>query len=372
MAILERPEPRASAAADPDPAALTPTTATGADAHDRPPAASGARAAAEGPGPGGPSDVSGHGLDARDGVDACADERRTAQERCALADRLREASSAAADRLRETQLAFDAHEDRANRAAAEADPRAIRAAKELALTTFRAADSGATSREAVELAARDWLLEIDRINRAARESAAIAAREHEAAAALVAVHERLSLEADVARINAEAAAEACLHAREALAACEEAATHRGPGEPGVGTGGEDEAGESPVEDVGRVILVGGPELEPGELTLDEDAPKRVFGDHEPAILKLLHGDRDAMTRIVADLAGDDPAERRRWQLGVAGLVEAIVARAIEASALEFPFDHPFWGAVQPGPVPGHRHRPGLVRVSLRRSGRLPG
>ncbi len=342
VAVLERPEPAASGAVDPDLAAV-PATGLGAGGPDRPPTASGAGDADRGADPDGPNDTSGHGLDARNGVDACADERRTAQERCALADRLREASDVAAGRLRETQLAFDAHEDRATRAAAEADPRAVRAAKELALATFRAADSGATSREAVELAARDWLLEIDRINRVARESAATAAREHEAAAALVAIHERLSLEADVARINAEAAAEACLHAREALAACEEAESHRGPGMPGPGTGGEGEAGETPTEDVGRVVLVGGPELEPRELTLDEDAPKRVFGDHEPAILKLLHGDRDAMTRIVTSLAGDDPAERRRWQLGIAGLVEAIVARAIEAAALEFPFDHPFWG-----------------------------
>jgi hypothetical protein len=63
----------------------------------------------------------------------------------------------------------------------------------------------------------------------------------------------------------------------------------------------------------------------------------------PRIFKLVRGDRAAMTTLVAKLAGDDPDARRRWQLMLTGLVEAIVADAIEASALEFPDDHPFWG-----------------------------
>ena len=50
-----------------------------------------------------------------------------------------------------------------------------------------------------------------------------------------------------------------------------------------------------------------------------------------------------MTTLVASLAGDDPEARRRWQLQLTGLVDAILADAIEASALEFPDEHPFWG-----------------------------
>ena len=338
VAVLERPEPRPSA-----PAAVGEAARRGRG-DDEPSRARGSSGGADS-NRDDDGDTVGHALDATSEVDACGDERRIAGEQCALADRLREASTAAADRLRATQLAYDEHEGRAARATLQADPRAIRAAKETALATFRAADSGAMSREAVEVAARDWLQEIDRINRVAHDAAATATREREAAATLIASLERLSLEADVARINAEAAADACLHAREALAACEEAEGQR-RAQPRTGTGGDDDreaAGSVPTEDVARVVLVGGPELEPGGLALDEDAPKRVFGDHEPAILKLLHGDRDVMTRIVTTLAGDDPDERRRWQLGVAGLVEAIVARAIEAAALEFPLDHPFWG-----------------------------
>ena len=49
-----------------------------------------------------------------------------------------------------------------------------------------------------------------------------------------------------------------------------------------------------------------------------------------------------MDRVVTAWPEPTPAERRRWQLALSGLVDAIVARAIEASALEFPTDHPFW------------------------------
>jgi hypothetical protein len=63
----------------------------------------------------------------------------------------------------------------------------------------------------------------------------------------------------------------------------------------------------------------------------------------PRIFRLLQGDRGAMTSLVAALAGEDPEARRRWQLQLTSLVEAIVADAIEASALEFPEGHAFWG-----------------------------
>ena len=277
------------------------------------------------------------------GPDPCADERRVAAERCALADRLGEAAQVAADRAREAQRAYDEHTGRSARAGSVADPRAVRAAKEGAWTDFRRGNATAQSREAVEAAARDWLQEIDRINRTAQEAEQEALREREAAGALVMVIERVSLEADAARINAETAAEACITAREALATCEEAHRERPETAP-IGPSG-DAADE--VDDGARLVLVGGPGFEPGGRLLDEDAPQRVFGDHEPAIMKLLRGDRDTMSRTVAGLAGADPAEQRHWQLALSGLIDAIIARAIEASALEFPRDHPFWSLFSP-------------------------
>jgi hypothetical protein len=271
------------------------------------------------------------------GPDACAAERRTADERCALADRLGEAAETAAARAREAQRAYDEHVGRSERAAAVADPRAVRMTKESAWAEFRRANIAAQSREAVEGAARDWLQEIDRINRTAQEAEQEAAREREAAAAMLLDIERLALEADAARINAESAAVACVAAREALAACEEAEQARQAGKPPVGPEAEGTA---------RPRLLG-LDLEPGGRPVDEEAAQRVFGDHEPAILKLLRGDRDAMDRVATSLAGGVDAERRRWQLALSGLVDAIVARAIEASALEFPTDHPFWAGFSP-------------------------
>ncbi len=272
-------------------------------------------------------------------ADPCADERRASEERCALADRLSEAAQVAADRVREAQRAYDEHTGRGARAASVVDPRAIRTAKEAAWTDFRRGNATAQSREAVEAAARDWLQEIDRINRTAQEAEQEAIREHAAASALVNIIERVSLEADAARINAETAAEACIVAREALAICEEA--HRRP--PQAAPIGPAAGGHEATEEARRLLLVGGPVFEPGGPPLDEDAAHIAFGESEPAILKLLRGDHDTMIRVVAGLAGGDPAEQRRWQLALSGLVDAIIARAIEASALEFPLDHPFWG-----------------------------
>jgi hypothetical protein len=44
------------------------------------------------------------------------------------------------------------------------------------------------------------------------------------------------------------------------------------------------------------------------------------------------------------LGGDDEAERRRWQTSIGDLLEAFVARSIEAAAFDFPTNHAFWGA----------------------------
>ena len=268
------------------------------------------------------------------GLDACAEERRIADERCALADRLGEAATAAADRLRQAQGIYDEHVGRSERAAAVADPRAVRLAKEAAWTGFRRANTEALSREAVEAAARDWLQEIDRIGRTAQEAEQEVAREREAGAAMAGELERLTLEADAAKINAESASAACVAARDALAACELAERDR--------IAGKARAGAEELEGTARPRLLGGVDPEPAGRTLVEESPDRLYGDHEPAILKLLRGDRETMDRLVTALAGTMPAERRHWQLGLSGLVDAILARAIEASALEFPMDHPFW------------------------------
>lgn len=266
----------------------------------------------------------------------CSDERRVAAERCDLADRLGEQAGLANQRLRDQQRAYDDLTTRATRMALVADPREIRSAKEAARLTFRRAHAGADSRESVEAAARDWLTEINRINQAAREATLEGTRMREASAQLALAIERLSLEADVARINAESAAEACHSAREALAACEEAQVDRRAGRVPV------DPAAAPVE-AARPRLVGGPEFEPGEIDDYTPPSERAFAGAEPRILRMLRGDGEAVRTVVEDVAGDDPVEQRRWQLLLSNLVDACVARAIEASSLEFPTDHGFWG-----------------------------
>ena len=244
------------------------------------------------------------------------------------------------------QRTYDGHEAAALAARSKADPRAVHAAKEAAQGGFRAAVAAATTPEDLEAAARDWLTEINRINTEARDATVTAAREHEAAAAIVATLDRLSLESDAARIGAANADTACLAARTAVAECDERASEDPstflipPATTSFGFPGLDED-----ETLGLALEAGG----------------------APRIFKLVRGDRAAMTTLVASLAGDDPDARRRWQLMLTGLVDAIVADAIEASALEFPDDHPFWGPFTLDPEPRHRPCPRIARLSLRRA-----
>jgi hypothetical protein len=255
-------------------------------------------------------------------TERCVEERRLADERCELATRARTQADAAEDALRLAQRTYDSHEAAALAAGSRANPRAVHAAKEAAQGGFRAAVTAARTPEELEAAARDWLTEINRINTDARDATVTATKEHAAAAAIVATLDRLSLESDAARIGAANADAACLAARTAVADCDERTSEdpatflTPPATTSFGFPGRDED-----ETLGLALEAGG----------------------APRIFRLVRGDRAAMTTLVAKLAGDDPDGRRRWQLMLTNLVEAIVADAIEASALEFPDDHPFWG-----------------------------
>ncbi len=255
---------------------------------------------------------------------SCDDERRLADERCELATRARAQASRADETLRAAQRAYDEHEARADEAAAAIDARAVRTAKDEAQARFRAGRSRATTTEEIEGAARVWLVEINEINGEAREAMATMTHEREAARMIGATLERTSMEAETARMAAEAAEGACLQAREAVAACEERAGAAVPGhEPRVPSG----APEGPVNgDTNAEILAG--------MLRSRGAPR---------IFRLLRGDRTAFVELVGLMGGEDPGERRRWQVGLADLVDAILADSIEASVLDFPADHVFWG-----------------------------
>ena len=255
---------------------------------------------------------------------ACDEPRRISDERCLVATRAREGAQAAQDSLRSAQHAYDEH---LNQAEAQSDPRTVRAAKEAAQDAFRVARSASQTRDELETAARDWLTEINRINLATRESIAQAERHRLAAADLALNLERLSVEADAARISAETAEEACVAAREALAACQEAAAIL------AASGRRSSPPAAPPP--GRAF----PEAE----ALDEDPSMASRAGEDAVIIRLLRGDREALNRLVARLGGDDLAERRRWQRSIGDLLEAFVARSIEAAAFDFPTAHPFWG-----------------------------
>lgn len=253
-------------------------------------------------------------------TERCAEERRLADERCELATRARARANAAADALRVAQGAYEAHEATAAAAKDRADPRAVHAAKDAAQGGFRAAVAAARGPDQLEAAAREWLTEINRINTEGREATMMAAREHAAALAVAATLERLGLDADATRIGAENADASCLKARAAVADCDE----RRP--------------DDPAAYVTPPTSMWVPRLDE-----DETLGIALVSGGTPRIFRLLRGDRAAMTTLVASLAGTEPDGRRRWQLLLTGLVEAIVADAIEASALEFPEFHPFWG-----------------------------
>lgn len=256
-------------------------------------------------------------------TERCVEERRLAEERCELATLARARADVAIDALRAAQRTYDAHEAAAVTATWRADPRAVHEAKDGAQGGFRAAVAAATTPEQLETAARDWLTEINRINNEARDATGAASREHAAAMEIGATLERLGLAADAARIGAENADAVCLVARAAVADCVEDAS----------------------TDPSTFLIPPISSAAPGMPRLDDDETLGLAleAGGEPRIFRLLRGDRQAMTTLVAKLAGDDPDARRRWQLQLTDLVEAIVADAIEASALEFPEGHAFWG-----------------------------
>ena len=255
----------------------------------------------------------------------CGALRRLADERCELATRARSGAGVAENDLRAAQRAHNEHEAAADAAAATADTRSVRRAKDEAQARFRSSRADAMTQSDVEAAARAWLLDINTINGAAREALATLTSERDAAKEIAASLERLALGADAARIGAEIAEAACLSAREAAADCDEREQ----------AGARGEIDDPPPTGPGDGAAANDGNADGMAVALD--------GDGSPRIFRLLGGDRAAMSEMVTTLAGDDPVERRRWQVAMSDLVDAILADSIAAGALDFPSDHPFWG-----------------------------
>ncbi|MGZ6343453.1 MAG: hypothetical protein ACXWOT_10625, partial [Candidatus Limnocylindrales bacterium] len=302
VAVLERPEPLRA-------------TAPGA------PGAPGADPGAAGAGSNRPAgdELPAGELPAGD----CAAERQLSEERCLIAMRARERGEEAAQELRTAQRAYDEAASRAESSQRESDPRAVAELKEAARRAFRNATEHARERRDLEAAATAWLTEINRINKARHEAAERAVVERQRADELLVAIEGLTVAADAARITAETATNACYAAREALAACEEA--HLG------------------------ILAVNAVAMAPEPSLADEPRPEDAViaaglreAGRQPAIYRLLQGDRETLARIVAAVA-TTPEEQRRLQLLLSELVDAVVAGAIEKAYLDFPPGHVFWG-----------------------------
>ncbi len=261
----------------------------------------------------------------------CGEAERVAEERCAVAARAREHAEATQEAVRMAQGAFEEHAANAERAALAADQRGMRVAKETAQQAFRRARAVAATRDAIEAAARDWLTEINRINQGARDAGIQLQRERQAANELVETLERLTVEADAARAAAQAAEATCEVARAAVAECHEAL----PGE-------RTRTLVPPVTSY-PMAAIGAAPVDATDETSPLETAFAATGANEPAILGLLRGDHATFGRLVERLAGTDLIARRRWQLALAGLVDAVVATSIESSILAFPPGHPFWG-----------------------------
>ena len=259
-------------------------------------------------------------------TDPCAGARQLAGERCAVAEQARAHAEGAAAQARDARRAYDAAVQQAETAAREADPRGIAAAKEAARRAFREATAGARDRHAQELAATVWLTEINRINRDRRMALAQASTATTRMEQLLPTIEALALAADAARITAETATAACNDARNALAVCEEA---------GVDSRAADLIAPEPPRD-----------RSPDERPAEEPDDGRIVGHggRQPAIYRLLEGDAGTMARVV-DAAVRTPDERRQLQLDLSGLVDAIVAGAIEQAFLDFPSGNRFWAGL---------------------------
>jgi len=253
--------------------------------------------------------------------DPCAAQRAATDEAAAHADRMAGVAGTAQERLRDARRAYDEHAGRRDRAVAASDPRTVRAAKDEAQAQFRRSRLAARERAAVEAAAAAWLREINRINARSREAAVVASREAGVEIELLRAVEKAELDADVARIGSEHAVEMRRAALVDLAGCEEA----------------ERLGSAAPEPVAPAT--------PRQLAPEDGSTPELpaAAGEDVAILRLLRGDRATMHSIVERLGGGDPDEQRRWQLLVSDLVDAVVARAIDASALSFPTDHVFWG-----------------------------
>ncbi|MFN8630163.1 MAG: hypothetical protein U0838_07535 [Chloroflexota bacterium] len=257
-------------------------------------------------------------------TEPCGEERTTAASACAAADVARDAARAVADRLRDAQRAHADLQARVEEAGALADPRRLAAEKDRLHVQFKASQSGATTADAAEAAAREWLTAVSAANTASQDAARRVQHGTDELRSQAAALEKLDLEASAARIAAERAEASCRSAREALAACEE---RQRPASP--------DSGDEPSPRDAHWPGTGEPSYE-----RVDDAP--ASGGQIPVILRVLRGDHAAREQLVAELAAGDAAATAAWHVRIAKFVDAVIARAIEDGYIDTAEEQPFW------------------------------
>jgi hypothetical protein len=282
------------------------------------------------------------------GSGPCGPARAEVEYRCAEAERLAQAAEIQVQRLREAKHMLARVEAQRDSDARVRDRRLLSDAKENARRAYRESFTRAKSGGAsgvVQVAAGEWLREINRLNQqlelADRRAADLARQVAELTAALPGIE----LAADAARISAEAAQVSCVEARRAYAACEEDAARqvRAPAAQALPASSTSLPAAQPL---------GMPSAQPlaqplAQRSPDVDPPPpaaTVVEDTGPApISLLLRGDRQALLGLTLRLADETGVEAGRLQLLLLELRQAIAARALEDGALAFPAGHPFWG-----------------------------
>ena len=256
--------------------------------------------------------------------DACAGERTQASTACAAADAARDAARTLADGLRDAQRAHADLQARVEEAGMLADPRRVAAEKERLHAQFKAAHVSTASADEAEAAAREWLTAVSATNKAAHDAARRVQSGTEELRTQAVALEKLDLEANAARINAERTEDACRAARESLATCEERQR------PAVAEHGDE---PSPLD----AHWPGG-----AEPALDRQQGPHPDDERLPVILLVLRGDAAAHQALVASLAEGDAAALAAWHLRIAKFVDAVTARAIEDGFLDTDEENRFW------------------------------
>lgn len=311
-------------------------------------------------------------------IDHGSNRRQLVEIRCGFAALARQEAEAAELRVFEARRRFDDEVAQLTVVQAALDPGANRRSKEEAHRSFRKSIAAATTRRQVEFAADSWLAEINRINGLSRWAQLRFQKARDASDAAAVELDRLAATAEASRTMAEAAADACRAAQQALAASPaEAAAAAGdpargrsaesastpgarkpaaaaptPGSPVTpaplakrrfartqdrSVGGSGAAHASPADKAAAKAA-------PVESVAAEDteAPVDLRGPEPPAIVRLLGRDRAAMSRLVDWLSKADPERRRHWQLCLSDFVDAVIATAIDDCCFIFPPGNSFW------------------------------